>query len=456
MRRNLDENHWKEVDQCLDIVQLAPKLIESGLLSIGDPIDNTPVHRTRFISDVRRGGRGRFLSCFDPNEISAHMGHNYIACLLYGKRFADCRTVRLSSEYRRVFSRNMTRVVELLNVKWLLPHLLEKGLVTTEEASSLRIDSKTHTVTLTLFHILESKGPTAYSLLVKCIGDDKEHLGHKELYKLITEEQQLLTPTSLKQAKPAELTTGTLLSCQEYHDRRHEFEQHYHSGQWDKVYKLAQECMKSSTIEVQVIGHLELALSYIFRLNEGEILHHISEAEAIIKSLQNSNRTFLSGRCKYLLALLYHYLDEPLKAKPYIMDAKDILFAVEVGEDKSFAMYCDAIISATATLTDKSSQYEFDEVTRKFEIALSYSQCAYDMDILVIYCFLCLGRLYLGITETKIQKCSSQERFQQSKDCQAKLKNHYYSKMDERCKGLYYLNECDLHMSAGDTVNFSC
>ena len=152
----MDENDWKEVDKCLDIVELAPKLIESGLLSIGDPIDNTPDHRARFISEVRRGDSeifSRFLSCFDPDETCAHMGHNYIACLLHGKPFADCCVVRLSSEYRRVFCRNMTRVVELLNVKWLLPHLLEKGLVTSDEASFLRNDSKTHTVTLTLFRI---------------------------------------------------------------------------------------------------------------------------------------------------------------------------------------------------------------------------------------------------------------------------------------------------------------
>ena len=136
------------------------------------------------------------------------------------------------------------------------------------------------------------------------------------------------------------------------------------------------------------------------------------------------------------------------KAKHYIMEAKDILFAVEVGEDKSFAMYCDAIISA-ATLTDKSSQYEFDVVTHKFEVALIYSQFTYDMDILVIYCFLRLGRLYLGKTE---KKCANEEHVQLSKDCQLKLKSDFYSKMDEQCRGLYYLNECDLHMSTSKIV----
>ena len=269
MDRKVDEKDWKEIERCLDVVQLAPKLIKSGFLSIGDPIDNTTDYRTRFIAQVRGETLSRFLLCFDPEEIYEHMGHSYIACLLHGKHFADHRTMHMSSEYRQVFSRNMTRVVELLDVKWLLPHLLEKGLVTTDEATSLLSDCKTRSVTLTLFRVLDSKGPTF------CISDDKEHMGHKELHKLITEKQQSLTPTSPKQAKPAELATDSLLSCQEYHDRRHEFEQYYHSGQRDKVHILAQVCMKSSAIEVQVIGHFELALSYIFRLNESEVLHHV-------------------------------------------------------------------------------------------------------------------------------------------------------------------------------------
>ena len=154
MDRKLDEKDWKEVERYLDVVQLAPKLIESGFLSIGDPIDNTADYRTRFVAQVRRGGGetlSRFLSCFDPEEIYEHMGHSYTACLLHGKHFADHRTMHMSSEYRQIFSRNMTRVVELLDVKWLLPHLLEKGLVTTDEATSLLSDCKTRSVTLTLF-----------------------------------------------------------------------------------------------------------------------------------------------------------------------------------------------------------------------------------------------------------------------------------------------------------------
>ena len=396
--RLFDDKVWNDVELCLHIVELVPALIECGLLSIGSLIDNTPAVRTRFVSKIRRGSEKtlrRFLSCFDTEEDYEHMGHTYIACLLHRKEYADKLTVRSSSEYKRVFCTNMTKVVELLNVKCLIPQLIEKRLITSDESSSLHDESRVKFNTLRLFTMMESKGPTAFYLLVKCIGDEKEHIGHSELHTLILKEQQLSSP-SPKGARPAELSTEDPLSCQEYHDRRHEFEEYYHSGQWEKVEKLAQECMKCSIIEVHVIGHLELALSYIFRLKEDKVLHHVSKAEDICKTIENSDRTFLLGRCKYLLALLYHYLHDPSKAKNYITEAEGILFAVEVSEDRSFAMYCDAIISAS-NLTDKSSKYEFKEVTYKFETALSYSLHTYDMDILVIYAW--VGSIWVQLQQ---------------------------------------------------------
>ena len=452
MYTELDETEWNNIERSLNVTELAPKRIACGLLTLGDSVDDTPRSRSQFIHDIRSGGDTKFrlfLSCFDPEEYCEHMGHSYIACLLHGKQFANQRTVHLSSEYKRVFTTSMTSVVDLMDLKYLLPYLLQARLLTLDEASSFSKNEAKVNI-LRLFYLIESKGPIAHHILVKCIGEKKQHIGHSELYKLITEEYQSSLP-SPKHTKPAELSCESTLTCQGYHDRRHKFEKYYHSGQWNKVAELSRECMKSSVIEVQVIGCLELALSYIFRIREQEVLQYVLQAEALCKRIENSNRTFLCGRCKYLLALLYYYMDKTVRAKKYIMEAKDILFGVEVGEDKSFAMYCDAVISAS-TLTDKSSSFDFSLVTSKFKTALSYSQQTYDMDILVIYSFLRLSRLYLGRTDMKLTKCTDEIRIQNSKDCQQKLKKDYYSQMDTRCMGLYYLNQCDIHMSTGEST----
>ena len=443
---SLHEKDWKEVIRCLNLFELASRLIECGLLTLGHPVKNTHKDRARFITTVREGGTEGFLkfsSCFVSED--DHMGHAFIACLLNGKRFADEASLQESSEYRAIISSNMQKVVRLLKLKSLIPQFLEKRLITTDEARDIRSHRESVKNVHKFFEILETKGPTSFSVFVECLSREEEHSGHKELYSLFLETKLLFSP-SPKRRKPAELTTEGPLSDQEYHDRRHQFEEYYHIGQWDSVYALACDCMESSIYEIQVIGHLELALSFIFRENEDEDLHHVGIAETVCKKIENSNREFLSGRCKYLLALLYYYLDDQVKAERYVTEAKGLLFCVEIAEDRSFAMYCDAIISAKQ-LIDDSSQTEFAKVTWKFERALEYSLYSKDMDILVVYSFLRLGRLYLGTTATKIKVSVSNERIQQSKDCQQKLKASYYDKMDERCKGLYYLNECDLFRS---------
>jgi hypothetical protein len=187
----------------------------------------------------------------------------------------------------------MSKVVELLSLKDLMPHLHQRRLLTSDEAKSLSIAVKKDV--LAFFRILKSKGPTAFAILVECVGDEKQHIGHHELYTIITEDQPLPTPNP---AKPCELSCGPELTCQEYHDRRHQFEKYYHSGRWEECYKLAQICMGASSPEVRVIGHLELALSYVFRINKEEVCHHVTEAEILCKNIENSNGMFLSDRCK--------------------------------------------------------------------------------------------------------------------------------------------------------------
>ena len=325
MNSVLSEDDWKNIEESLNLIELSPALIERKLLSLRDPLDITP---TQFLRKIRENGKETVLSsCFVVGERNEHLGHEYVACLLHGKRrYAEDKLLRLSSHYEDVFTANMTKVVRLLSVKELLPHLVEKRLLTSDESSSFSTYG-TEDV-LRLFIILKTKGPTAFSSLVECIGDEKQHVGHKELYSLVTEGNPLPSP---KPAKPCELSCGEELTSQEYHDRRHQFEKYYHSGQWDECLKLAKDCMQSSVLEVKVIGLLELALSYVFRVNEVQVVHHVGKAEHLCMKIENSHRTFLSGRCKYLLALLYHYLVEPERAKRYIGEAKEILFSVEVG-----------------------------------------------------------------------------------------------------------------------------
>ena len=442
----LSEDDWKNIEISLNLLELAPVLTERNLMPLGALVSTTDTYRSEFLREIRRN-KDKFVafsSCFDDEERYEHLGHDYVACLLHKRPYSTKRLIKLSSYYEAAIQANMTKVVQWISLKELKTHFLEKRLLTSDEMYSFTSCNKKDI--FRLFEILRSKGPTAYALFVDCLHDEREHRGHRELHSLLTRHQ---TPPSPKPTKPRALSCGKELCSEEYHERRHKFERYYHSGQWSECEKLANECMASGIIEIQVIGHLELALSYVFRVEEQHVLYHVREAEMLCAQIENFNRTFLLGRCKYLQALLYHYKAEYVLARQFIVEAKDILFAVEVGEDKSFAVYCDAIISATS-LTENSSGYEFQEVIKKFETSLSYSSSTYDMDILSVYSYLRLGRLYLGRTETNLSICKDKDHIQSSRDCQLKLKVDYYTEMDDRCKALYHLNEYDILMIIGE------
>ena len=327
MFSRLSEHDWKTIEKCVNFVELAPTLVERCLLPLGNRVDNTYTYRSEFIRRVRENEETfvDFASCFDTGERYDHLGHDYLACLLHGRFFAPEKLIKLSDHYEEVIARNMTKIVRGVNLKELKAHLLEKRLLTFDEACSFTSDGME--VIFRLFEILASKGPTAYVLFVECLRDEKEHVGHMELFSLITGQQPLFSPNP---AKPCELACGKELSSPEYHERRHGFEKYYHSGQWKECEILAKECMTSIITEDKVIGHLELALSYVFRVGEEQVVYHVQVAEVLCKGIVNSNRTFFSGRCKYLLALLHYYKDQYAQAKKYISEAKDILFAVEV------------------------------------------------------------------------------------------------------------------------------
>lgn len=131
--------------------------------------------------------------------------------------------------------------------------------------------------------------------------------------------------------------------------------------------------MQSEKLEIQAVGHLENALSWIFRLNEQNVLHHVSLAKQVCKRIpcNNNNRIFLKGRCEYLLGLLYLYLDDDDKAEIHVWRAKATLCYTEVGEDKTFACYVDAKLAAKLLPSTRTLQ-QLQQVIELFTLAIEY------------------------------------------------------------------------------------
>lgn len=149
------------------------------------------------------------------------MGHVYIASLLEDQYFADKFEIEQSAIFRKQIVKNMVKMKDI-NLRELCPILVSKRLITTDEfeclTSALKLESER---ILLLFQILDTKGPTAHSIFVHCLGEENSHKPHKELFQLISD---------LKESSPLEKKR-----------KREATDQHYASP--DKRSQVVLQCM---------------------------------------------------------------------------------------------------------------------------------------------------------------------------------------------------------------------
>ncbi len=473
-----------------DAELLVPCLCEEGLLDMKDGVriteDQTLFREFLYSLQDRGLLRSTFAACVRKScekHRDRHLGHVYISALLEGRPFADGHTVALSDLYRKRIQENMTMLMNI-DLRTLVPKLLECDIVTLKESELLlpfvNPSWTRYSAVLKLVKILESKGPTAYFLFVECLKNMEDHPPHTELYKLVHRDvdddkpdgsQSLhhaylgkrkcadelssslenLVPLS-KQRMPAKLKIEEPLVGEEYDRRRKMFESYYHNGQWDLVEEESRKCIASGIPEIQAIGVLESALSWIFRRNKHRVLGLVSHARSLCQqiTLQSDNGTVLLARCEYYLSLLYRYLHDYRKAESHVREARSILFGTESQalEDKSFTYYCNATIVAEQ-LGPESPLHLFTNAERLFERAIDFAHCHGDLEILVIHSRLQLARLYLGTTHTRIWPTKDEQAINKSRQCLNSLKPAYGS-LDTRCKALFHLDMSDLHHSCGE------
>ncbi len=476
---------YETIVKCTYTEILVPYLCEEGLLDMEDAQRATKVPEafSRFLQSLPRTLlHSRFAECMKRSSAKhGHLGHQFIAAVLGDRQFADDNSMRLSDEYRKRIQGNMTALMDI-DLPTLMPKLLHCNLITLKESEVLLplVPNSSWSRTSTVFElvrILDSKGPTAYFLFVECLRNEEEHPPHKELYDLvcITEREvpdngkrnirlgkrkcaagfqsrsELLPPLS-KQRVPARLKIEEPLIGEEYDQRRLRFESYYHNGQWDLVEKESRKCTESGIPEQQVVGTLELALSWIFRRNKSKVLGLVKYAKSLcqVKTFSSNNGTILLARCEYYLSLLYRYLQDFHTAEDHVREARSILFEAESSahEDKSFTYYCSAIIAAEQ-LTAKSPPCAFKRAESLFESAIDHAHCAGNLEVLVTHSRLQLARLYLGTTHTKFWTTQDKKMIEKSRQCLENLKLIYDS-LDIRCKTIFHLNMSDLHQSCGE------
>lgn len=76
-----------------------------------------------------------------------------------------------------------------LDLTYLMPHLTTYGLLTSNEADMLNKPELTREDAIKKFlSKLKTKGQTAFSLFINALDDEKEHLGHASLFKVLSSE----------------------------------------------------------------------------------------------------------------------------------------------------------------------------------------------------------------------------------------------------------------------------
>ena len=94
--------------------------------------------------------------------------------------------------------------LDLLDVNTLIPLLNKYGLLTQENLYDLKnqkVPSMERANAL-VYHILPSKGPGAFTLFVKCLEEEKEHMGHRKLVRLFTLPVQCEEEHNVSHQKP--------------------------------------------------------------------------------------------------------------------------------------------------------------------------------------------------------------------------------------------------------------
>ena len=77
--------------------------------------------------------------------------------------------------------------IATLDLHYLQPHLTKCGLLTTNDVDVLTKSELTRQDSIKKFlTILKTKGNMAFSLFIKALYDEREHLGHASLYKVLT------------------------------------------------------------------------------------------------------------------------------------------------------------------------------------------------------------------------------------------------------------------------------
>ena len=313
---------------------LIPHLCEEGLIDLQSKIadeSQSIIERTEcLLALLVKGGPKnctKFLEALQKED--QHMGHKYILALLSGYEYADEDEVTNSLRIRKHIGETAIREVLLKGMKLetaLIDHLFNEMLVTEDEFEMLlNCDTQTERNEMVL-KILNTKGPTAHLKFAQCLHKESTHVTHHDLFKLIcsnkTLELYILSMNQKRKSReddevsmtkrvPIRLEIEGELVTEEYLKVICNIRFHHNQGEWDAVDKIVEDCAVKS-VEFFVAVMLESCIGFIIRKRLDKVEETVKRARKLCSQITNNCKTFLRGRCEWILANLYLYTGDHL------------------------------------------------------------------------------------------------------------------------------------------------
>ena len=464
--------HRDVVFKCLpvDLSTFVRKGIELGLLDITEldfylnqsiPRDNK-IHEILHSVEGKASGYSKFLECM--RKMKDHMGHQYIVSVIENELFAEISDIEESAIIHSQILKNMSKL-EDINLKELCPLLLQKKLITFDEFTQLTDNTclSESERNLLLFHILETKGPTAHLLFVQCLGEEESHICHKDLYQLFYSDlkshsrkrgQSECVFKSPEKRCPQHLVMQGVLRTERYAQSVRNWRKWVSNGQWDHTDSTEHKYMDKEfvcSIAETVANLLQGVIARIVRKKYREAETLLKKCDDLCHDICGDNNTILRGRCKYTWSWLFRYLKQHHKAKEFAREAMQILFNVSPGEDKTLANYgyaCSLIECQATARFPNPEEMKTAEESLRFAIGCATIEDR-GLDHIPPHSHLRLAQMYLGSTHYEPGKNTDKDSLRQASDC---LKAVDLSSIPPRSRCIFFLTESDLYRCKGNTT----
>ena len=310
-------------------------------------------------SSSNPNGFVQFAECM-KNE-KGHLGHSYVAKLLSGEELSISmhNDMRISAKYKEQCKQGVKTLIRNINVEDLVPILFAEGLLTADEFERLiNVMSMTRQdKVLLVLSLLETKGPTAHLLFVKCLEQENENPSREELLRLfgVTAEVRVLKRNATAQLQaihtvnskimkyiPRQAKAHGIIVSQTYLDAVKKIHGLQYKGKCEAAITEVEVHKTAGEVELYVALMCRNWYAYVnCHKSPQEIESMVEDAMKSLQAVESDNRAILESRCEWMLSKYYWYMNDKQKAKDHIDESMLIQTANQVapGEDTLLTHY---------------------------------------------------------------------------------------------------------------------